>query len=54
VTRRSLFRSLVAWVGAVAVLGLTAGPAQAYYYFFSYRISTFAHRRRRRCRCRHR
>jgi hypothetical protein len=52
--RRSVLRSVVAWVGAVAVLGLTAWPAQAYYFFFQYRFSYYVHRNRRRSRWRSR
>ncbi len=52
--RRSLFRRLAVWIGAVAAVGLSARPARAYYYFFQYRFSYSCHRNRRRARWRRR
>lgn len=48
--RRSLLRSLAVWVGAVVALGLTARPASAYYFFYTYRFSYYVQRNRRRRR----
>jgi hypothetical protein len=48
--RRSLLRSALAFVGAVAVAGWNAGPARAYFFFYQYRFSYFVGRSRRRSR----
>lgn len=51
--RRSMMQSLVVWLGAVAAVGLSARPADAYY-FFQYRFHYYVHRNRRRARWRRR
>jgi hypothetical protein len=52
--RRSVLRSLVVWLGAVAAVGLLARPAHAYYYYYTYRFHYYVHRNRRRLRWRNR
>ena len=52
--RRSVLRSVLVWLGAVAAVGLSARPARAYYYFYRYRFNYHVHRTRRRLRWRRR
>lgn len=50
--RRSLFRALAVWVGAAAAVVLSTRPAQAYYFFYTYRFHYSVQRNARRARWR--